>query len=80
MDYELLPGNIAAVVVERSAGDHPTVSTRPDILADVAEIGANWFKATLRNDKAALKTVTSTICAQCKTDTWSVKSKNIGTK
>jgi endo-1,4-beta-xylanase len=77
MDYDLLPDGVAAAVVERSAGDHPTVSTKPDILADVAEIGANWFKATLKHDTAALKTVTSTICAPCAPETWSVKSKHI---
>jgi dienelactone hydrolase len=77
MDYDQLPAGGAAMVVMRSAGDHRTVSTDPAILHDVGEISVNWFKATLYNDRAARKTLTTSICAGCDAKTWTVKSKNL---
>jgi hypothetical protein len=77
MDYDQLPAGGAAVVVMRNAGEHRTVSTEPVILRDVGEISVNWFKATLYNDRAARKALTTIICADCDARTWSVKSKNL---
>jgi len=77
MDYDQLPAGGAAMVVMRSAGDHRTVSTEPAILRDAGEISVNWFKATLYNDRAARKALTSTLCAGCDPRIWTVKSKNL---
>jgi dienelactone hydrolase len=77
MDYDQLPAGGAAVVAMRSAGDHRTVSTDAAILRDVGEISVNWLKATLYNDRAARKAVTTTLCAGCDARTWTVKSKNL---
>ena len=76
MDYDLLPKGGAGVVVNRSSADHRTVSTDPGMLRDAAEISLTWFNATLKGDRAARKTLTSSICAGCDSKTWSVKSKN----
>lgn len=78
MDYSLLPKGVGAMVVERNAFDHRTVSTDVGSLADAAEIGLNWFKATLRIDKDALTTLKTTICYRCNPETWTAKSKNLG--
>lgn len=76
MDYDALPAGIPAVVVERRAGDHRTVSTNPAILADVSEIGLAWFRASLDRDKAAVGLVTTKGCPNCSASTWIVRAKN----
>jgi dienelactone hydrolase len=78
LDYSLLRDGIAAMVVSRSSGDHRTVSTDPAIQSDAADMGVNWFKATLQNDKDAIATLRTTICAKCDRNTWSAESKNLG--
>jgi len=78
LDYSLLRDGIAAMVVSRSSGDHRTVSTDPAIQSDAADIGVNWFKATLAGDKSAVKTLQTTICAKCDPKTWSAESKHLG--
>jgi dienelactone hydrolase len=77
MDYDQLPAGGTAMVVMRYAGEHRTVSTEPTILHDVGEISVNWFKATLYNDKAAVTTLTTTICRWCDPKIWTAKSKNL---
>lgn len=76
MDYDALPAGVPAVVVERNAGDHRTVSTDPAILEDVAEIGLAWFPAALNRDKAAIGIVTTRGCPSCAAPTWTVRAKN----
>jgi dienelactone hydrolase len=78
LDYSLLRDGIAAMVVSRSAGDHRTVSTDPAIQSDAADIGVNWFKATLNSDKDAIKALQTNLCAKCDSKTWSAESKNLG--
>jgi dienelactone hydrolase len=77
MDYDQLPAGGAAMVVMRSSGDHRTVSTDAAIQRDAGEISVNWFKATLYNDRAARKTLATTLCAGCDLKIWTVKSKNM---
>ncbi len=79
LDYSLLRDGIAAMVVSRNSGDHRTVSTDPAIQSDAADMGVNWFRATLQNDKDAITTLRTRICAKCDPDTWSAQSKNLGT-
>lgn len=78
LDYSLLRDGIAAMVVSRSSGDHRTVSTDPAIQSDAADMGVNWFRATLQNDKDAIKTLRTKICEKCDPGTWSAESKNLG--
>jgi dienelactone hydrolase len=78
LDYSLLRDGIAAMVVSRSAGDHRTISTDPAIQSDAADIGVNWFKATLHDDKDAIKALRTSLCAKCDRSTWSAESKNLG--
>jgi dienelactone hydrolase len=78
LDYSLLPDGIAAMVVSRSSGEHRTVSTDPAIQSDAADIGVNWFRATLHNDQDAIDTLRTTICATCDSKTWSAEIKGLG--
>ena len=78
LDYSLLRDGIPAMVVSRSSGDHRTVSTDPAIQSDAADIGVNWLRATLHNDKGAIKTLGTKICAKCDPKLWSAESKNLG--
>lgn len=79
LDYSLLHDGIAAMVVSRSSGEHRTVSTDPAIQSDAADIGLNWFRATLFKDKKAIDALRTTLCEKCDRNTWSAESKNLGT-
>jgi|SRR5215831_16876692 len=78
LDYSLLHDGIAAMVVSRSSGEHRTVSTDPAIQSDAADIGVNWFRATLFGDKKAIEELRTNICEKCDRNTWSAESKNLG--
>jgi predicted alpha/beta-hydrolase family hydrolase len=78
LDYSLLRDGIPAMVVSRSSGDHRTVSTDPAIQSDAADIGVNWLRATLYNDKEAIETLRTKICAKCDSKIWSAESKSLG--
>jgi hypothetical protein len=78
LNYSLLRDGIAAMVVSRSAGDHRTVSTDLDMQSDAADIGVNWFKATINNDKNAIKTLQTNLCTKCDSKTWSAENKHLG--
>jgi dienelactone hydrolase len=78
LDYSLLRDGIAAMMVTRNAGDHRAVSTNPAIQSDAADIGVNWFRATLHNDEDAITTLRTGICAKCDSMTWSAEIKNLG--
>jgi len=80
LDYSLLRDGIAAMVVSRNAGDHRTVSTDTGMQSDEADIGVNWFKATLNNDKDAIKALQTNLCAKCDDKIWKAESKNLGAK
>jgi predicted dienelactone hydrolase len=70
------PG-LAAVLVERSSGDHATVSNDPEIQRDEAAIGVNWFRATLNGDRAAARELAEKACATCDPKVWAVRSRNL---
>jgi dienelactone hydrolase len=80
LDYSLLRDGIAAMVVSRSSGEHRTVSTDPAIQSDAADIGANWFQATLYHNKNAINTLQTKICEKCDAKVWSAISKNLEPK
>lgn len=77
MDYSFQPAGAPGAVVYRSSFDHRTVSTDAGALRDTAEIGLNWFKATLYGDRAAAAELTTKVCASCDAKTWTVKSKGL---
>ena len=76
-DYDLLAEGIPGYLARRATGDHPTVSTDPDILADVAEIGINWFDLVLAGNETARRNLTENPCGSFKSGTWSVEAKNL---
>jgi predicted alpha/beta-hydrolase family hydrolase len=78
LDYSALPAGVPGAIVERSSGDHPTVSMTTTILADIAQMGLNWFRATLYHDRAAGQVLATRACDRCDPQVWSVKAKHIG--
>jgi dienelactone hydrolase len=78
MDYSFQPAGTPGVIVYRKAFDHRTVSTDPATLREVAEMGLEWFRATLYGDRRAATRLTTTVCAPCSADLWTVKAKHIG--
>jgi hypothetical protein len=66
------------MIVNRSMGDHQTVSTDPAILPQVAAIGLDWMDLALYGTKSAAETLKSaTVCTGCPMGTWTLKSKNL---
>ncbi len=77
LDYALQPAGQGGLIIKRSSFDHRTVSTDPATLRQVAEMGVLWFRATLNGDRAAARQLTTTVCAPCSADLWTVKAKHI---
>jgi len=76
-DYELLADGIPGFVARRATGDHPTVSTDPGILADVAEIGINWLDLALNGNGAARRNLAEEPCCSFSSGIWSVEAKHL---
>lgn len=80
MDYALLSAGIAAMVVNRSTGDHITVSTDEMVLPQVAEIALNWMDLAVFGTPEAADALTSpTVCTGCAPGVWTLTSKNMET-
>jgi predicted alpha/beta-hydrolase family hydrolase len=77
IEWAAMRPHLAAVLVERSSGDHPTVSNDPVIQLDEAAIGLNWFRATLYGDRAAARELAAKGCAKCDPKVWAVRSRNL---
>jgi dienelactone hydrolase len=80
MDFEHQPKEQPGLIVYRSSFDHRTVSTDPATLREVAEMGVDWFRATLYGDHKAAAALTTSVCAPCSRDIWSVKAKHFGSE
>lgn len=79
-DYEALGDGIAAMLVQRTSGDHLTVSTDEQVLPEDAEIALNWLDLALYGTKQAHDTLTSpNVCEHCTPDVWTFKAKNLET-
>lgn len=66
------------MVVNRSTGDHLTVSTDETVLPQDAEISLNWIDLALFGTKEAADALTSpNVCAICDPGVWTLKSKNL---
>jgi len=76
-DYELLPVGVPGYIAERAAGDHPTVSTDPAMLAEVAEISTNWIDFTLYGNPELVPVLTAKPCATCPPGTWGIQAKHL---
>lgn len=76
-DYDALAEGVPAFVASRFEADHVTVSTDPDILAEVAEISTAWFDLVVRGDETARAAVAGNPCASCDPETWTSVSKHL---
>jgi poly(3-hydroxybutyrate) depolymerase len=77
-DYEALNDGIPAMIVNRRAGDHPTVSTDAMVLPEVAEISLNWMDLAVNGTKAAYDALNSANhCDNCTPGDWMIKAKNL---
>jgi hypothetical protein len=78
MDYDLLEDGVPGMVVNRSMGDHVTVSTDETILPQHAEIALNWMDLAIYGTREAAETLKSpTLCTGCQAGVWTLKSKNL---
>lgn len=77
-DYDALPEGIPAMIVNRSSGDHLTVSTDEKVLPQDAQIGLNWMDLAVFGTHEAFDTLSSpTVCTGCDMGVWTLKSKNM---
>jgi hypothetical protein len=74
MDYQMLM--VPSMIVNRSMGDHMTVSTDTMILPEVAEIALNWLDLSLYGNKQAAAALKApNVCASCSAGMWKLQSK-----
>jgi hypothetical protein len=75
-DYDALADTVPALLVNRSSGDHMTVSTDMAILAEEAEIALNWMDLALYGTPEAFDALMSDdVCASCTPGDWMLKSR-----
>ncbi|HTU58702.1 MAG TPA: hypothetical protein VMF89_09715 [Polyangiales bacterium] len=80
-DYDAMEEGIPAMLMQRTTGDHITVSTDAMILPQNAEIALSWMDLALYGTKQALDTLTATdkVCASCTPAVWKLKAKHLET-
>lgn len=80
-DYAAFGAGIPAMMVERSTGDHLTLSNLSgDIAPNVAEVSVNWLDLTTYGTKAALDALMMpTVCTGCASGLWKFTAKNLET-
>jgi predicted dienelactone hydrolase len=79
-DYDALGAGIPAMIINRSSGDHVTVSTDAMVLPQVAEMALNWMDLTIYGTAEAFDALHSdTICTGCQSGLWTLKGKNLET-
>jgi predicted dienelactone hydrolase len=78
-DYAAFGAGIPAMMVERSTGDHLTLSNLSgDIAGQAAEVSLNWLDLTTYGQKGALDALNSpTVCTGCMSGLWKMTSKNL---
>lgn len=77
-DYEAMSEGIPAMLVQRTSGDHITVSTDEKILPEDAEIALNWMDLALYGNKQAHAALTSPdVCDNCTPGVWKLTAKNL---
>jgi hypothetical protein len=80
-DYAAFGAGIPAMMVERSSGDHLTLSNLSgDIAGQAAEVSLNWLDLTTYGLQGALDALKSpTVCTGCMAGLWKMTSKNLET-
>jgi predicted dienelactone hydrolase len=80
-DYAAFGAGIPAMMVERSSGDHLTLSNLSgDIAGQAAEVSLNWLDLTTYGPQGALDALKSpTVCTGCMAGLWKMTSKNLET-
>lgn len=77
-DYDALKAGVPAMIVNRTSGDHVTVSSDMQVLPEDAEIALNWLDLALYGTKAAYDTLlTPGVCEHCTPGAWLLKSKHL---
>jgi len=76
-DFDLLASGIPGFVAKRASGDHITVSTDVEILADVAEIGVNWIDYALTGNETARRSLLDRPSPSSPPDAWTVRAKHL---
>lgn len=77
-DYEALGDRVPAMVVNRSTGEHQTVSTDAAILAEEARISLDWMDlAFYGNDEAYTALTSATVCPGCQAGVWTLTAKRL---
>jgi predicted dienelactone hydrolase len=79
LDYKAFADGIPAMVVNRSTGDHLTMSNLSgDIGKNAAEISLNWLDLTTYGLQGALDALKQpTVCTGCMMGLWTLTSKNL---
>jgi hypothetical protein len=76
-DYDLLAKGVPGYLARRVSGDHPTVSTDPDILSDVAEIGVHWLDLVFFGNELSHRRLIENPCGPPHPDVWRMVAKNL---
>ncbi|HEX6244339.1 MAG TPA: hypothetical protein VFZ61_25655, partial [Polyangiales bacterium] len=78
MDYQLL--KTPSIIVNRSMGDHLTVSTDTMVLPEVAEIALHWMDLSLYGSKQAAAALKApNVCGKCSAGMWKLQGKLLET-
>jgi hypothetical protein len=80
-DYAAFGSGIPAMMVERSSGDHLTLSNLSgDIAGQAAEVSLNWLDLTTYGTQAALDALMMpNVCTGCASGLWKFTAKNLET-
>jgi hypothetical protein len=80
-DYAAFGPGIPSMMVERSSGDHLTLSNLSgDIAGQAAEVSLNWLDLTTYGTKGALDALMMpTVCTGCMSGLWKMTAKNLET-
>ena len=80
LDYDAFAAGIPSMIVNRSSGDHLTISNDATVMVDAADISLNWLDLTIYGLQGALDALKQpTVCTGCAAGLWTMKSKNLET-
>ena len=75
-DYAVAAPGVPVYLALRRVGDHVVVSTKPSVLAEVADISTNWLDYVLYGTPRARNNLLPAPCPSCPAGTWAAESKN----
>ncbi|HET8934511.1 MAG TPA: hypothetical protein VFN67_13775 [Polyangiales bacterium] len=77
-DIKAFKPEIASMIVNRSSGDHLTISNDQGVMKDSADISVNWLDLMMFGQQAALDALKSpTVCNGCMMGLWTMNGKNL---